>query len=314
MALELIPQSLYTQKNMQPILSNGRSSILHKTLSADSINMGKFISTSLIVYLLRGRQIIRDHDGMSNVIEEGHLIFLPKDIYFVSDFIADQGVFEALLFFIDDKLVDKYLRSRAEPPPCQKGLTPESGRHAYALLAGHQLRKYMAALRDVYGGETNAEALLEPKLLELLHLIASLDQSFGFVDALSNDKTRLQRRSITEFMETHSAYDLKIEDYAALTGRSVSTFMRDFKKAYDTTPTQWMIDKRVDIAHRMLVEQNASVAEAALEAGYENVSHFIKAYKRKFGMTPKKAREAEGTLHLSVGGQLPSAELKPHAL
>lgn len=298
MALEVIPQSLYALKNLQPILSDGRSSILQKTLHESLINMGKFVSTSLIVYIQRGRQIIRDHEGQDNVIEEDHLIFLPKDVYFVSDFVASHGAFEAMLFFIDDKLIDKYLRTCPVPSPEAGGRAGQAvpDRGTCVLPASKQIKRYISSLGEVYDGMANTAALLELKLLELLHLIAIQDQSLGFIRALSNDKHRVERRPITDFMEAYFGYNLKIEDYAVLTGRSVSTFMRDFKKAYNTTPNQWMIDRKVDIAHRLLVEQNVSVTHAALEAGYENVSHFIRAYKRKFGVTPKKAKDTGDAL------------------
>lgn len=311
MALEVIPESLYTLKNLRPILSDGRSSILRKTLGESLINMGKFISTSLIVYIVRGRQIISDQQGMDNVIEEGHLIFLPKDVYFVSDFVASHGVFEAMLFFVDDKLIDKYLRTCPEPVSPPDVQDPSAGpRRPYALPASKQVKSYVDSLNEVYTGGANSAALLEIKLLELLHLIALQDRSMGFIHALSNDKHQLKRRCITEFMETYYVYNLKVEEYAVLTGRSLSTFMRDFKKAYDTTPNQWLIDKRLDISHRMLVEQNVSVRDAALEAGYENVSHFIRAYKRKFGVTPKKAKE---TTTLLVASSRP-ASARPESL
>lgn len=297
MALEVIPAALYDQKKLRPILSDGRSSILLKTLDESLIDLGKFVATSSIVCILRGRQVIRDQQGLDHVIEAGHLIFLPKDVYFVSDFVAEHGPFEAMLFFVDDRLIDKFLRSFPEPSTSADARDlPCLPRRPCVMPAGSQLRRYVDSIREVYAGGTGTQALLEIKLLELLHLIALQDASTCFIRALANDKNQLKRRSITEFMEAHWAYDLKVGDYAALTGRSLSTFVRDFKKAYDTTPTQWLIDRRLDISHRMLIGQNASVRDAALEAGYDNVSHFIKAYKRKFGVTPKKAKDAASML------------------
>lgn len=293
MTLEVIPKALYTLKNLKPILSDDRSSILRKTLDQSLINLGKFIATPLIVYIRRGRQIIRDHDGFDNFVEEDHLIFLPRDVYCVSDFVADKGHFEAFLFFIDERVIEKYLNSSAPSMPAPAQVSAPSARHGertYVLRANEQIRRYINSLGEVYTGGENTAALLEIKLMELLHLIAIQDRTFRFIKALSSDKAAIEKRSITDFMEKYFSHNLKIEDYALLTGRSVSTFMRDFKKAYGTTPNQWIIQRKVDMAHRMLVEQNASVTNAAMEAGYDNVSHFIKAYKRQFGVTPKKAK------------------------
>lgn len=292
MPLEVIPRSLYSMPNLTRILADKCSAILHKTLTEDLIGKEKYVATSLIVYIVNGRQIIRDHDGRERMVGGQQLIFLPKDVYLVSDFVVNEQAFEAYLFFIDDQLIDKYLASTPQLRHVrdQEGGPPPNGQ-TYTLTANEQINAYINSLREVYTDSENTAALLELKLLELLHLIAIQDRSLKFVKVLSaRDKTAIHPRVITEFMEKYYSHDLTVRDYALLTGRSISTFIREFKKTYHTTPSQWLIEKKVSIAHRMLVEHNWSVTNAAMEVGYENVSHFIKAYKRKFGVTPKKAK------------------------
>lgn len=297
MTLEVIPQALYSLENVKPVLVDGNSSILHKTLNADLLNKAIYISTSLIVYLKRGRQIIRDYDGVDNVVPEGHLIFLSKGVYTVSDFVTMDGQFEANLFFFDDGLIKKYLGS--DNLKVDRGAARENAHGTYTLHANQQIRRYIDSLEHVYKGERGTGALLELKLLELLHLIAMQDGSMRFVDELSvNGKNVRQRRAITDFMERYYSHKLKIEDYALLTGRSVSTFVRDFKRIYNTTPNRWIVEHKIGIAHQLLLSENYSVTHAASEVGYENISHFISEYKRRFGVTPKKAKILAETMHL----------------
>jgi AraC-like DNA-binding protein len=292
MGLEVIPTMLYSLPNLKRILCDKRSAILHKTLTEDLTGKEKFVATSLIVYIDKGQQIIRDHDNRELVIKAQQLIFLPKDVYVVSDFVIGDSVFEAYLFFIDDQIIDKYLASTPQLRTLRDyDEDIERVGKTHTLQANDQISAYIHSLTQVYADGESTAAILELKLLELLHLIAIQDRSLKFVKVLSSpQKTSIRPRCITEFMAKHYSRDLKVEDYALLTGRSVSTFIRDFKKAYGMTPSQWLIEKKVSIAHRMLVEHNCSVTTAALEAGYENVSHFIKAYKRRFGVTPKKAK------------------------
>jgi AraC-like DNA-binding protein len=279
--------------SLKRILSDKSSAILHKTLSQDLVGKEKYVATSLIVYIVNGRQIIRDHEGRDNVVCGQQLIFLPKDVYLVSDFVVnDQVVFEAYLFFIDDQLIDKYLASTPQLRHLRdQDEALQLDGQTYTLAANEQINAYISSLGQVYTDSENTSALLELKLLELLHLIAIQDRSLKFVKVLSaRDKTAIRPRCITEFMDKYYSRNLKVEDYALLTGRSISTFIREFKKVYNMTPSQWLIEKKVSIAHRMLVEHNWSVTNAAMEVGYQNVSHFIKAYKRRFGVTPKKAK------------------------
>jgi AraC-like DNA-binding protein len=286
MSLEVVPAALYALRNVKPILADGSSSILHKTLCHDLENKAIYIATPLIVYIKQGKQIIRDYDGMHSTVEQNHLIFLSKGVYTVSDYVTVSGAFEAVLLFFDDKLIAKYLAGATGQLPAA-GQQPVYG--TYTLQANDQIQRYIETLNYVYRDAPGTDALLELKLFELLHLIAIQDQSFRFLRELSCGGNR-KRRQITEFMEQYYSHKLKIEDYALLTGRSVSTFIRDFKRGYGTTPNRWIIEKKVDIAHQLLTGKNYSVTHAASEVGYENTSHFIKAYKQRYGVTPKKAK------------------------
>ena len=82
---------------------------------------------------------------------------------------------------------------------------------------------------------------------------------------------------------------LGIEDYAYLTGRSLSSFRRDFKSRFGVSPKQWLIDNRLEKAKEILqADGKATIIGVALQVGYENIPHFIKAFHRKFEITPKQ--------------------------
>ena len=90
-------------------------------------------------------------------------------------------------------------------------------------------------------------------------------------------------------MEVNFSRPLSIEDYAYLTGRSVSSFRRDFKEQFGgISPKQWLIERRLNRAAQILWQRELSVSELVLEIGYDNVPHFVKAFGRKFGLPPKQ--------------------------
>jgi len=124
-------------------------------------------------------------------------------------------------------------------------------------------------------------ALLELKLLEFLHLVM-LDEKDMFLNILYASRKQKQERDIAVFMQSHFE--------KRLSGRSLSTFTRDFKRKYHQTPKQWLIEKRVEKAHKLLA-QGMSVTDSAFEVGYQNVSHFIAAYKSVYTHTPKKMQQ-----------------------
>ena len=61
-----------------------------------------------------------------------------------------------------------------------------------------------------------------------------------------------------------------------------------FKNIYGKTVFQFLNDYRLDTARHMLDSDNVKVNDAAYHIGYTNPSHFIAAFKKKFGVTPKK--------------------------
>jgi AraC-like DNA-binding protein len=66
-----------------------------------------------------------------------------------------------------------------------------------------------------------------------------------------------------------------------------------FKEVYGNTVYGYVMDTRLNHARRMLDQGRLRVNEVAFEIGYQNPSHFIAAFKRKFGVTPKKYTKAE---------------------
>jgi AraC-like DNA-binding protein len=91
---------------------------------------------------------------------------------------------------------------------------------------------------------------------------------------------------LIRFMERNYMFNLPAETFGHLTGRSLTTFKRDFKKAFHTTPHRWLTHKRLELAHYQLAEQGKKPTDVCYETGFENLSHFSYAFKKQFGYSP----------------------------
>ncbi|MFO7846218.1 MAG: AraC family transcriptional regulator, partial [Balneolaceae bacterium] len=91
---------------------------------------------------------------------------------------------------------------------------------------------------------------------------------------------------IWEVMEANYMYDLKIQDFANIANRSLSTFKREFKKHYKTSPGKWLTDRRLKRAESMLRSGNKSISEVSFDCGFKNSSHFSRVFKEKFNTSP----------------------------
>ncbi len=72
---------------------------------------------------------------------------------------------------------------------------------------------------------------------------------------------------------------------------SISTLERYFNKYLSMTPKRYLEDKKLQNAC-LLLRQNASVTEACFESGFDDYSHFITIFKKKFDITPLKYKKS----------------------
>ena len=93
-----------------------------------------------------------------------------------------------------------------------------------------------------------------------------------------------------------------LDELAAVVGLSSFYFSRQFKQTTGETPYQYVIRLKMQHAKAQLLETEASVINIGLQVGYENSSHFSRAFKRNMGVSPTKLRKTlrEETMKLSA--------------
>lgn len=85
------------------------------------------------------------------------------------------------------------------------------------------------------------------------------------------------------FMNMNYTYNVPLEQFAHLTGRSLSTFKRDFKRIFQLPPEKWLQQKRLEQAHFLISQKKQSPSEVYLDVGFENLSHFSTSFKKFYG-------------------------------
>ncbi|MGJ1412502.1 helix-turn-helix domain-containing protein [Sphingobacterium thalpophilum] len=88
---------------------------------------------------------------------------------------------------------------------------------------------------------------------------------------------------LAEFMTRNYSYNVTLERFAYLSGRSLATFKRDFKKIYNLSPHKWLMKKRLEEAKRLIFEEKQAPCSIYLQVGFENLSHFSTAFKKFYG-------------------------------
>jgi AraC family transcriptional regulator len=100
--------------------------------------------------------------------------------------------------------------------------------------------------------------------------------------------TRL--RQIMDHIQEHLEGNLSLNDLAALAQISPFHFARKFKHSTGLTPHQFVLQRRLDKAQRLLEKDALSIAEVAYATGFPSQAHFTSVFRRAFGQTPKAWR------------------------
>jgi AraC-like DNA-binding protein len=107
-------------------------------------------------------------------------------------------------------------------------------------------------------------------------------------------------RRVLGMIESGTAYN--IGDLAAALHLSPSHLQRLFKRETGSRMGEWLIELRLQRAAYLLANSYLSVKEVARSAGYEHVSSFIRAFERRYVLTPSQFRERADSAGSDSGG------------
>ena len=106
-------------------------------------------------------------------------------------------------------------------------------------------------------------------------------------------RTSKSRRiaKVCEYIETNYNKQIKLKDVATLVNMSESAFSHFFKKRTRCTFSDYVINIRIAKSCQLLSETSQTVAEICYLCGFENMSNFMRIFKKRKNVTPAKYRE-----------------------
>lgn len=146
------------------------------------------------------------------------------------------------------------------------------------------LQSYFSSLIPYFDlQEKFPENLAALKITEAITILRTIDKN---VDGILANFETPGKIDLAKFMEDNFMFNLPLEKFGYLSGRSLSTFNRDFRKTFNVTPQKWLTQKRLELAHYQITEHSKKPVDVYLEAGFEDLSHFSYAFKKHFGYIP----------------------------
>lgn len=238
-----------------------------------------------IVYVVEGRKVWHTAHG-SYDLQKGSCVFVRKGACIVEQFF--DVTFCLVLFFIPDEFICEVLQSKSTPiiKPGKK-FDP-----VMPIEVNTPVQIFFQSMMPYFeAGKKPDASLLELKFRELVLTLAENPLNGELLSYFSSLLKEPQVLSMQKVMEENYCYNLKMEEFARLSSRSLSAFKRDFLKIYDTTPGKWILEKRLNHGLHLLTNMGKTVSEAAFESGFESPSHFSRSFRQRFGASPTSIKQ-----------------------
>jgi len=140
-----------------------------------------------------------------------------------------------------------------------------------------------------------AEAIIG--ILHILHVLSLSHEYFllsspVFTNPSTSDEESTRMTKVYDYISQHFKRDLTLDEVAAVAHLSPSAFCRYFKKFTRKTLSGFLIDFRIGYACRLLQNDNMSISQVSMEAGFNNISYFNRKFRELKGKTPMEYQKA----------------------
>lgn len=142
------------------------------------------------------------------------------------------------------------------------------------------------------------QLLLESKAIELFALqISQFEQLQNNEVPAKLKRVEMDRmHEVREILINQSGDQLSLRSLAHLVGTNEFNLKRDFKALFGKTVFAYLNQHKMEKAKKMLIEDDATIAEIAKRTGYKHATHFTNAFKKYFGFLPHKIKAGKLSL------------------
>ncbi|TMM29029.1 helix-turn-helix transcriptional regulator [Polaribacter aestuariivivens] len=134
------------------------------------------------------------------------------------------------------------------------------------------------------------ELYVKGKIYELLSLHFQKEENTGaeYCPFLVDEQNVLKIRKAKDIIISRMAEPPSLQELATEIGLNLKKLKEGFKQIYGDTVYSFLFDYKMEHARKLLESNQYNVNEVGVQVGYSTASHFIAAFKKKFGTTPKK--------------------------
>lgn len=242
----------------------------------------------LITYVVSGK---KDWfaNGTKHIMEAGDAAFIRKGVYSTKQYWeVDHCI---IAFMLNDHFIKNFLleyNNLELPDPDDQELE-----EIYKIDVNEEIKSIIYSVSNyIKQGRDIPQELVEIKFKELLFSLILNPQNNTLAHFFSTVQ-QTERTGIEFIMKKYFNQDMSLEEFARLSGRSLSTFKRDFQECFNQTPGKWLMEMRLSYAKNLLLSSNLNISQICYDSGFKNTSHFNKAFKEKYNLPPLQFKQLQ---------------------
>jgi len=248
-----------------------------------------FITEHTLILVTKGAKVFRFPDR-EIIVEAGKAIFLQRGCYLLCESLTREQNYESISIFFNEEVLRDFWISlqpdlafiKAEKDELEQGII---------LDMSPELEGFRETIINslTYKGKL-LEQIITLKLKELLLLLIDSDAG-PKISYFFNEIFYSGLPDPAYVVASHLLKPLTLSDYAALSQRSLSAFKRAFQEKKECSPGQWILEKRLEHSRALLKTTDKTINEISELSGFTNASSFIRAYRKRYSITPKAERD-----------------------
>lgn len=281
-----VPTSLVSGLVSQSTLRLDGCSVIEQCIHSMQGSGTMFLEEHLLLFVLEGSNTLT-YGKQKYVVGKNEMILLKKATavrYEKKGNPENDNIYDSLMFCLKDDILKEFLtKAEITVPRSDEEIKTTVNPMSDCLIAfAHSLKPYF-----------NNPAEVNPRLLRLKIMELLFDVSH---DSKNTFRQILQlrqpvRADIREVVEQNYTNPVTLPELAYLSGRSLSSFKRDFMLVFNESPAMWIRNKRLCKAKEMLEISSLSVNDVCFSVGFENLSHFSRIFKEHYGVPPSHYRK-----------------------
>lgn len=251
---------------------------------ASSISNEQFVSEHIFIHILTGSLLVYDGRKEYDIQPGDYCLIRRNHLARYSKRAPKNGQFKSVSVHLNQDFLKSFSNEYTW------AYTGESANKDSILKLDPNplLENYVRSLTpylDLAGTERND--FLAIKMKEIMFIL--LKSNPGLQNVLF-DFSEPGKIDLEAFMNRNFRFNVSLKRFGYLTGRSLSSFKRDFNKVFHDSPGRWLLTKRLQDAHFLIEKKGRKPSEVYLEVGFEDLSHFSYAFKKKYGLSPRQLR------------------------